>query len=94
MTLYDLTTLDCNNSDCVVLKVNEGAEMELIRLGCFNGDETMFRITKGMNMTYTVFKKDGKHYSWEPGTLVSDAMSKRARMIQECVIRYYGISLR
>jgi len=47
MRLKDITTVAINNADCVVLKVKEGHEMDLIALGCFGGDETMFRLTKG-----------------------------------------------
>ena len=45
--LCDLVEVVENNMECVVLKVKKGAGMQLIRLGCFDGDETMFRLTKG-----------------------------------------------
>jgi hypothetical protein len=93
-SLYDLTTLDCNNDNCVILNVKENTEIDLIRLGCFNGDETMFRLTKGNKVTCTVFTKNDKHYSWYWGdgyTLVSDALWKRGQMIQKCIEKDYGI---
>ena len=87
--LYQLVTLVSNTEDAVVLKVNKGAEMDLICLGCFNGDETMFRLTKGNNHSCTVWTKDGNHYSWEWGdsgyTLVSNDMRKRGHMIKRAI---------
>lgn len=55
--LKDIVEVAMNNSECVVLKVKEGHEVDLISLGCFDGDETMFRLTKGETVTCTVFKK-------------------------------------
>lgn len=46
MKLKDMVELVANNDDCVVLKVKDGQEMNLISLGCFNGDEAMMRLTK------------------------------------------------
>lgn len=87
--LYQLVSLVSNTEDAVVLKVNEGSEMDLICLGCFDGDETMFRLTKGGSQTCTVWTKSGKHYSWQWGdggtTLVTDSMTKRGHMIQAAI---------
>lgn len=47
MKLKDMVELLSNNDACVVLKVKDGQEMNLISLGCFNGDEAMMRLTKG-----------------------------------------------
>lgn len=47
MKLKDMVELLSNNDACVVLKVKDGQEMNLISLGCFNGDEVMMRLTKG-----------------------------------------------
>ena len=38
MKLKDMVELLSNNDACVVLKVKDGQEMNLISLGCFNGD--------------------------------------------------------
>lgn len=67
MRLKDITTIVVNNDECVVLKVKEGHEMDLIALGCFSGDETMLRLTKGADVTCTVFRKNGKSVSWDWG---------------------------
>lgn len=88
-TLKDLVTLVTNTEDCVVLKVKEGVAMNLICLGCFDGDETMFRLTKGPNITCTVWSKSGHSFSWFWGdrgyTLVSDKVDKMGKLIQECI---------
>ena len=87
--LYQLVSLVSNTEDAVVLKVNEGAETDLICLGYFDGDETMFRLTKGRNHTCTVWTKKGTNYSWEWGDsgydLVSSNMRKRGYMIKEAI---------
>lgn len=93
--LHELVELVSNTEDAVVLKVKPNSEMDLICLGCFNGDETMFRLTKGKSTTCTVWTKSDSHYSWfwgESGyTLVSDTMRKKGHMILECVEDYFDI---
>ena len=94
--LKDITQLVCNNDECVVLKVDKDKEIELICLGCFNGDETMFRLTKGRDVTCTVFRNNNKKaVSWEWGyngyTLVTDNVMKMGKLIQDCIEHDYGI---
>ena len=36
-----------NNENCVVLEVKDNKKMDLIKLGCFDGDEELIRLTKG-----------------------------------------------
>ncbi len=83
-----------NNEECVILEV-VGTPLDLIRLGCFNGDEKLLRLTKGKKHTCTVWKADGTNYSWFWGagghTLVSDQMAKRGRLIQECIEQDFEI---
>lgn len=83
-----------NNEDCVILEV-VGSPFDLVRLGCFNGDEKMFRLTKGGKHTCTVWLADGQNYSWFWGygghTLVSDQMTKRGKLIQECIEQDFEI---
>ena len=89
MKLSNCVELAVNNSDCVVLKVKKGKEFDLISLGCFDGNETMFRLTKGDQHTCTVWRENEKPYSWDWGigghTLVSDNMNKRGKLIQSCI---------
>lgn len=95
MRLKDLTELACNNDDCVVLKVKDNHETDLICLGYFRGDETMFRLTKGQDVTCTIFHKEARPFSWCWGrgghTLVSNSVRKAGRMIQNCIEQDYGI---
>ena len=90
-----MVTLIRNNDNCVVLKVKNGQEINLICLGCFNGDESMFRITKGEDVTCTVFRKNGHSFSWHWGksgyTLVSDKTFRMGRLIQDCIEKGFGI---
>lgn len=87
--LHELMTLVSNTEDAVVLKIKEGSEMDLICLGCFDGDETLIRLTKGRNQTCTIWTKDNKHDSWMWGdsgyTLVSQNTSRKGHMIQQAI---------
>ena len=56
MKLSNCVEVAVNNAECVVLKVKKGKEFDLITLGCFDGNETMFRLTKGDNHTCTVWR--------------------------------------
>lgn len=97
--LYDLVEVMENNEACVILKVKPAKDLfiKLICLGCFEGDEMMFRLTKGKNHTCTVFRREGKPYSWEWGmsghTLVCKAMQERGRMIERCIRDDFGIPI-
>lgn len=95
MRLKDIATVAVNNDECVILKVKEGHEMDLIALGCFSGDETMLRLTKGADVTYTAFRKNGQSVSrdWGRGgyTLVSNSVCKMGRQIQHCIEKDFGI---
>ena len=93
--LYNLVNIIENNMECVILEVN-CKPIDLIKLGCFNGDEIMFRLTKGKDHTCTVWT-DKSNYSWYWGasghTLVAEQMSKRGRLIQECITEDFGIHI-
>ena len=86
MKLCDMVTLKIDNAECVVLKVKDGQEMNLLGLGCFNGNEKILRLTKGKTVTCTVICDDGHRYSWHWGadgyTLVTDAARRKGQMIQ------------
>lgn len=96
--LFEITELVSNTKDAVVLKVKPNSEMDLICLGCFNGDETMLRLTKGEDVTCTVWTKNGSHYSWHWGThgytLVSDSMEQRGLMILETIEHGFDIRVK
>lgn len=94
--LSELVTVEANNEACVVLKVKEGKAMELITLGCFDGDETMFRVTKGSNHTATIWRGE-ESFSWEWGmngyTLVSDKVAEEQKAICRCIRNELGIDI-
>lgn len=96
--LKDLVDVGVNKEDCVVLNVKPGATLDLICLGCFNGDEVMFRLTKGRQHECTVwYGNEFKHYSWSWGdkgnTLVSERLSKLGNLIQSCIEDDFGIDM-
>ena len=94
MKLCQLVDVVVNNEACVVLKVKEGKEMDLIALGCFDGNETMLRLTKGKVHTATIF--GGKEpFSWHWGsggyTIVSEKTKQCGQLIQGCIEEDFGI---
>lgn len=88
-SLVDLVTVIENNEECVLLEIKENSRMDLIKLGCFNGNEEMIRYTKGKNHTITIFEKDKQPYSWDFGesgyTLVSKQEDKIRRLVCDCI---------
>lgn len=93
--LCNLVDIIDNNMDCVVLKVKDDAKLDLIKLGYFSGNEDIIRLTKGKNHTCSVFNKDGTNFSWYWGssgcTLVSDMLSKKGKLIEECITEDFDI---
>lgn len=86
--LCDLVEIEENNMECVILKVKENSKMDLIKLGCFEGDETLIRVSKGKDNTFTIFSGE-KHFSWYHGesgyTVVSKDMDQKRILISECI---------
>ena len=93
--LCNLVTILDNNEKCVNLKVKPNKREELIRLGYFNGNEDIIRLTKGKNHTCTIIYNDLTTKSWEWGasgyTLVSDETSKAGKMIEDCITDDFDI---
>lgn len=93
--LYDLVELLEDNAECVVLKVKDNSRLKLICLGCFSGNETMFRITKGAYHTYTTFYDHQKPFSWELGinAFLPESAWKCAELIKKCVTTDFRIQI-
>ena len=95
--LANLVTVFYNDDDCIVLDVKKDVEDDLICLGCFSGDETRFRVTKGDHHTITVWHKDRKPNSWEWGdrgyTCVCDNLRKIREMLFKTIVEDLGIKL-
>lgn len=91
--LCELVKIVENNEECVVLEVT-GSRLDLIKLGCFNGDEKLIRLTKGDSHTCTVWTDNG-HFSWHWGigghTIVSNETSKKGNLIQDCITKDFEI---
>jgi len=88
-TLMDSIQLIENNDRCVLLKVKDNMKMNMILLGCFDGDEDMIRIAKDETDTITVFRQNGKSFSWGRNTLVTNQLSEMRKLIMEA-IRFKG----
>lgn len=84
-----------NNEECVILKVKDNKKLDLIKLGYFDGNEELMRLTKGRNHTCTIFKTNGKSFSWYWGssgcTLVSDNVSAMGKIIESCITEDFDI---
>lgn len=95
MKLCNLVEIEENNKECVILKVKDNVKIDLIKLGCFNGDEEYIRLTKGSDHTCTIFRKNGTHFDWHWGikgyTLVNDKVSSMGKLIQECIEEDFDI---
>lgn len=94
--LSQMVTIQENNEKCVILKVKKNQFNNIIGLGCFTGNETMFRLTKGSDHVCTVWHgENNNNYSWEWGssgcTLVSENMKARGQIIQSCIADDFGI---
>ena len=81
---YKIITIERPTRDITIATVKPNSEMALIRLGCFNGNEKMFRMTKsGWETDYTVWSGDeNKAFNWSSATLVSDRVRMMAEYIQ------------
>jgi len=79
----DLVYVLENNEHCALLKVKPDCGLEMIKLGCFGGDEDMIRVARDDYNTITVFTKDGKHYEWTRNTLVTESMKAKRIMIMD-----------
>lgn len=95
--LSSMVTIAENNEDCVILKVKKNQFNNLVSLGCFDGDETMFRLTKGIQHCCTVWHGPDKHDSWDWGergyTLVSEKISKVGSLIYRTISDDFGVYL-
>ena len=74
MKLKDMVELLSNNDACVVLKVKDGQEMNLISLGCFNGDEAV---------SYTHLNEAEVFRPWRAGGQRQAAIPKRWRVCSD-----------
>ncbi len=86
--LCDLVEIEENNAECIILKIKDNSKLDLIKLGCFEGDETLIRVSKGRDNTFTIFSGD-KHFSWYHGesgyTLVSKDVDEKRKLILDCI---------
>jgi hypothetical protein len=85
--LSELVKVIENNENCVVMEVKKKQEKELIKIGYFSGNETMFRVTKApkkdpYNNTVTIWHKDGKCFSCHTAESMCDSLHKAFRMIR------------
>lgn len=84
-----------NNEICVLLQVKDNKKLDLIKLGCFDGNEELMRLTKGEDHTCTIFRTNDKPFSWCWGisgcTLVSDKLTTMGKLIEECITEDFDI---
>ena len=90
--LTSIVSVIHNDMDCVVLKIANNKRMELIFTGCFDGDETMIRMTKELPHIYTIFKGD-KYYSTAFEKNVEYKVKKMIELIRETVVEDFGINV-
>ena len=87
--LIDLVKIIENNEECVILKVNKNAKIDLIKTGYFDGNEELIRYTKGRNHQITIFYDNNSTFSWGFGesgyTLVSEKVDRMKSLIVDCI---------
>lgn len=89
--LEKCVTLFHNDEDCVILKTRDDKYYDLLKTGCFNGDEHMFRITKDPDRPiYTVISQRG-HLIWSTGERVSDEIYKKRDLMYDTIVYGFGI---
>ena len=97
--LNDCLELVNNDDVCVLFKVKKSKKMNLIKLGCFDGNETMFRVTKTKGCgthTCTSWDENGKAFSWQFGsstTCVGDNPTRIREMLVWLIEDELGIKL-
>ncbi len=92
--------IDCveiiNEKTFVLIKVKEGKTMDMIMTGLFDGNETMFRITKGKDHNCTTWYSDKPPFTWHHGiggyTCVSNVTWDRWRAIED-MLKKAGINI-
>ncbi len=93
--LSDLVEIEHNDETCIILKVKPNKNLDLIKLGYFDGAETMFRVTKGKDHRLTVWDDSGKSYGWGWGasgdTLISDSCSQMQKLIMNTIEKDFGV---
>ena len=105
--LEELVDVVEDNNNLVILKVKEESNLDLIKIGCFTGEETMFRLTKGRDRICTVWYSNRQPFTWQwpgatakngivlPGsyTLVDDQTEKMGRLIQKMIEQKFNIPM-
>ena len=86
-----------NNNICMIFKIKKDKRLDLIKLGYFNGNEDMIRITKqGSIHTITIFYNDNTCFDYNYGsstTCVSDRFVQIKWALLEYIKKYYNINL-
>lgn len=84
-----------NDEDTVILKVKDNKKIELLSVGCFNGNEDMIIISKHTNfhdgLAFRLVYKDGTTFSFTDNTLVSENIKAMKKNIIQSVVFDFGI---
>lgn len=82
------------NDNCVILKVKENAEMDMISIGCFDGNEVMFRMTRDDDCNdYTIWHKNGNTCTWNDRTLISNNLKSITKELKRCIVKDFGFNM-
>jgi len=84
-----------NDEDTVILKVKDNKKIELLSIGCFNGNEDMIIVSKHTNfhdgLAFRLVYKDGTTFSFTDNTLVSSNIKAMKKNIIQSVVFDFGI---
>lgn len=95
--LTELVELVSNTDDAVVFKVKDNKQIELLSIGCFNGDEKLISVAKLNDFTdyniYTIVYKNDQHMSFIANELVGAKLRSMKKHLERMIIFDFGIPI-
>lgn len=95
--LTELVEILNNTNDAVVFKVKDNKQIELLSIGCFNGDEKFISVAKlneyNENNIYTIVYNDNRHFSFTSNELVGSKLRSMKMHLERMIIFDFGIPI-
>ena len=96
--LTKIVTIINNDEDTVILKIDENKKLELLSIGCFNGNEDMLILSKLSSkntdmLGYNIIYKDGTNTSFSGSGCLSEKLAAITRWMKETVVFDFGIPI-
>ena len=85
VNLKECVNLEELNNEFCLLSVKPNMEMNLIKVGCFSGNEKLIRYSFDRNNTIRIWRCNDEDYAWTINTMVTDEMKQKRWKIKELV---------